>query len=599
MGSSTDARTVCAACLGDHRCADMTSICTLLAENAAQLPDKPLFVFPETRWRSDAALTCAELAGRAGAAARVVAEAARPGDRALLLFSVGPEFWEAFFACLAAGVIAVPLKTPNLNRASESLERVVRDCAPALLITDAATAELLRKRTDCHSYLERVSVVTPALWRNERRDLAPPAGPVKLAYLQYTSGSTSHPKGVQISHANLLANLALIRDRMELRIGEDSTVTWLPHYHDMGLVGSYLGALYCRLTAWCLPPEEFALNPHRWLQLISRHGATIGGGPTFGFRTCAERIRDEHLAGVNLRHWRVAFVGAERIQPEVLQRFCERFAPCGFRKESLFPCYGLGEATLMVAGGPAAAPPVVRDASRTALWRNELCAPLNDVDRVCLAGCGQVADGCAVAVCDPETGEPLPNERIGEVWVAGPSVTDGYYRRDDLNRNLLRDLPLDGVSRRWLRTGDLGFLCQGELFITGRMKEMMIIRGRNLYPEDLESVAESADVAIAAGRVVAFSIDLDGQESLVIAAELRRSAAQLEAPEVVVRAIRSRIVGACGVNPSDIVLLAPATIPTTTSGKLQRLVVRDLYQTGQLSCRYRERLAGLGAGSDG
>ncbi|MBL8851358.1 MAG: fatty acyl-AMP ligase [Planctomycetaceae bacterium] len=565
------------------------SICSILALHAERFPDRPLFVFPETRWRGAASLTFADLAARGGAAARAILSLARPGDRALLMFPTGPEFWEAFFGCLAAGVIAVPLKTPNLNRPSEQLERVVRDCAPTLIIADDESAGLLNKRADLHPYLAGVRVLDPSAWRGESAGLTADPAPNDLAYLQYTSGSTSQPKAIQISHANLLANLELIRDRMDVEFAAERTVTWLPHFHDMGLVGSYLGSILNVVTAWCLPPEEFGLYPQRWLQLISEHRATICGGPNFGFRHCLEKVKDADLAGLDLSSWRVAFIGAERIQPETLGGFVDRFAPSGFRANALFPCYGLGEATLLVTGGPADAPPVLRTVSRQAQLQNRLAPPLDEADHITLSGCGQTGAGCEVVIGDPSNGTPLPDESIGEVLVRGPAVTRGYYRRDDINAQLFREGNINGETRRYLRTGDLGFLSDGELFITGRRKELMIVRGRNLYPDDLEGALDGVHESLAPGRAVAFSCDHDGQEALFVAAELRRSALKLESAEPVFAAIRAKIVQTFGVNPQEIILLRPATIPSTSSGKLQRLQVRESYATGRLDRLFSER----------
>jgi len=244
----------------------MNSLCAILEEAAAEVPDKPLFVFPESRWRSAESLTYSELASRSGAAAGAIAEQAKPGERALLLFPTGAAFWEAFMGCLAARVATVPLNIPNLNRSNEHLQEVCKDCTPSVLITNQKTADVLSSQADKHPNLSQLPVITPERWRNEPCEFAhaSPDG-ADMALLQYTSGSTARPKGVQVSHGNLLANLAMIRDRMGIRMLEDTGVTWLPHYHDMGLIGSYLAALFTKNTSWCLQPEEFVLQPERWL----------------------------------------------------------------------------------------------------------------------------------------------------------------------------------------------------------------------------------------------------------------------------------------------------------------------------------------------
>lgn len=561
----------------------MKSFCSIVDEAASELADKPLFVFPENRWSGGEILTYGDLGARSAAAARAIAERARPGDRALLLFPIGAAFWEAFVGCLSTSVIAVPLKIPNVNRSSEQLQAVCRDCAPSVVMTDEKTAELLSRRADKHPYLSQLPVITPDQWRSERFTFkyARPEGD-GLALLQYTSGSTASPKGVQVSHSNLLANLAMIRDRMGLRMFEDSAVTWLPHYHDMGLVGSYLATLFTRNTTVCLPPDEFALQPARWLQLISDQKASICGGPDFAFRLCAEKITADQIAGIDLSSWRIAYIGSERIRAETLRRFTERFSPYGFRETAFFPCYGLGEATLMATGGPPEAAPVVRQLSSAALMSNRIEPPTSAEDCTSFVGCGQTFEGSEVVILDRETEQPLTDDRIGEVLLAGPSITHGYYNRDELNDELFRDLVIGSRPVRFLRTGDLGFLSNGELFITGRIKEIIIVRGRNISPEDIELLIGEAHGALQPGGAVAFAADRNGEESLVIAAELKRASVKMECIEPVVSAVRNRIVEAFGVNPAEILLLRPASIPRTSSGKLKRLAVRDSYLQGTL-----------------
>lgn len=561
----------------------MSSFRSIIDQAAAERSDQPLFVFPETRWRGEEVLTYGELASKSTAAARAIAEHAHPGDRALLLFATGAAFWEAFVGCLTSGVIAVPLSIPNFNRSSDALQEVCGDCSPSLLVADEQTAELLERRAEKHPTLCRLPRLTPARWRgvSGMPDSTSPADE-DIAFLQYTSGSTARPKGVQVSHGNLLANLAFIRDRMEIKEGEDSGVTWLPHHHDMGLVGSCLTTLFTKNTTLCLPPEEFVLYPARWLQLISAQRASICGGPDFAFRLCAEKINDDQIEGVDLSSWRVAYVGSERVRAETLRRFTDRFSRIGFRQTSFFPCYGLGEATLMATGGPANRRPVVREVSLAALTANRVETPASPEDCTSLVGSGQACEECKVLILDRDTRQRLPEGRIGEVYLSGPSVTRGYFNRRDLNDRLFHEALVDGRPGSFLPTGDLGFLSAGELFITGRTREIIIIRGRNLSPEDIEQQVDGAHEALQPGGAVAFGADLNGTESLVIAAELKRSAMRSAPREVIIRAIRNRVVECFEVNPAEILLLRLASIPRTTSGKPKRLVVREQFLRGAL-----------------
>ena len=576
----------------------MTSICSVLFDAATDCPDKSLFVFPETRWNSADRLTYQDLATRSSAAANVISRLAQPEDRALLLFPTGAAFWEAFFGSLASRVIAVPLKIPNLHRLNEHLEQVCRDCKPSLLLTDQQTAELLRNVAENHPGLSQLEVVTPDQWRRERAS-APvlPTNIQQTAFLQYTSGSTSQPKGVQVSHANLLTNMTMIRDRMGIRTGEDSTVTWLPHFHDMGLVGSYLTTLFTRNSCTCFPPEEFALRPATWLRTISTEQSSICGGPDFAFRLCVDKISEDEMDGVDLSSWRVAYVGAERIRSETIQQFAERFSAWGFRRNSFFPCYGLGEATLMATGGPAGSEPVLRSVSSQALRGNRVVRAEDFRDEQILVGSGHTFEGSLVLIVDPHTGVPLPDESIGEIHLSGDSITSGYFRKKELNQGLYCDLMVEGTSRRFLRTGDLGFLSGGQLFVTGRIKELIILRGRNLYPEDVESIVDDAHEALQSRGCVAFSVEQNGEESLIIAIELRRSAVKNPPRESITSAVRSKVAHGFGVNPHDILLLRPSSIPRTSSGKPRRLAVRESYLNGTLAT-LNEAPNSSGSGAD-
>ncbi|MFO0427242.1 MAG: fatty acyl-AMP ligase [Planctomyces sp.] len=563
----------------------MSSICSVLEDAASALPEKPLFVFPETRTRQALQLTYSQLAQKSIEAARAIAEAAEPGDRALLLFPTGPDFWAAFFGCLRQGIISVPLHTPNINRPSEVLQNVCNDCSPTLLITDETTAELLHRRRERHPYLNGIQVIVPEFRNNMGTSFRMTAVDASSfpALIQYTSGSTSRPRGVTISHDNLISNLRVISRQMEIRTDEDRGVTWLPHYHDMGLVGGYLATLYSRNTTLCLPPEEFAIRPARWLELISASRATVCGGPNFAYQLCADRVSDEDASRLDLSSWRVAYVGAERIRPEAIDRFTEKFSRAGFRRRAFFPCYGLAEATLMVTGGPASATPRTREVSTEGLRNHQVARPSCDSDITRICGSGRLIDGTAVVVISAESKGMLPDDEIGEVCISGPSVTDGYWRDLGDNRSF-REVLRNGTQQRMLLTGDLGFLNEGELFITGRLKELIQIRGRNLYPEDIELQVRNAHPSVSQGAAVAFSVEDDRQEKLVIVTELNRSEVnQSGSSDAIVTAIRQRITECFGVSPFAILLARPGRIPHTSSGKPRRMLVREAWLRGEFS----------------
>jgi acyl-CoA synthetase (AMP-forming)/AMP-acid ligase II len=556
----------------------VASLCSILEDYASELGSKPLFVFPETRWNGEDSLSYSDLAFRSASAARVFSANAKPTDRALLLFPTGASFWEAFFGCLRSRIMAVPLNVPNFHRNRHALEEICRDCKPSIVITDQNTSDLIARRADDHPTLCQLRVITPEEWRNEPAYI-PSNDPAEssVAFLQYTSGSTARPKGIQISQENLLANLGMIQNRMNIRISGDTGVTWLPHYHDMGLVGGYLAPFFTKNTTWALPPEAFALNPSHWLQLISTHSASICGGPDFGYRYCVEKIRDDQLSDLDLRSWRVAFVGAERVRPETLSRFADKFGPHGFEYKSFFPCYGLGEATLMATGGPAGVGPTVRTMSSEGMRRGRIIPAASPEEATVLVSGGQTFDGCQVLIQDLESDVSLPDEQIGEICISGPATTPGYFHRDELNNELFCWQSFNGHTKRFLKTGDLGFLSDGELFITGRIKELIIIRGQNFSPEDLELQIEGAHEAMIPGGIVAFSVERDEEESLVIAVELHRNKMTEETFPIIVSVIRNRVIQAFGVNPSDILLLRQATIPRTSSGKAMRLGLRGRY----------------------
>ncbi|HMB08389.1 MAG TPA: beta-ketoacyl synthase N-terminal-like domain-containing protein, partial [Isosphaeraceae bacterium] len=561
-----------------------SSICAILRTRAAQHPEQRLYSFIASVEGETTHLTYGGLDLRARALAAGLQERGLAGERALLLYPPGLEFIAAFLGCLYAGVVAVPATPPRINRPMDRLRAIAADAAPgAVLTTSALLPEGERWAEQVPELAGRARLATDADGLDGRRADAwrePGAGPETIAFLQYTSGSTADAKGVMVTHGNLLHNSALIQ-RTFGSTPEDRGVFWLPLHHDMGLIGGVLQTLYCGASSVLLSPVAFLQRPFRWLQSISQTRATISGGPNFAYDLCARKVTDGQKAELDLSGWTVAFNGAEPIRPETLDRFAEAFAPCGFRREAFLPCYGLAEATLMVSGGPSSAPPVVLALSGAALERDRIIDAAEDEPGARrLVGSGQVSRDQTVAIVDPETRRRGPADRVGEIWVAGPSVARGYWDRPEATEETFRATLADAGEGPFLRTGDLGFLKGGELFITGRLTDLIIIRGRNVYPQDIEWTVERCHPALRAEGGAAFAVAVAGEERLVIVHEAERvEGAQAE---VVARAVRQAVAEQHELDVYAVCLIKPLSLPKTSSGKVRRHACRDGFLAGTL-----------------
>ncbi len=503
------------------------------------------------------------------------------GERAILLYPPGLEFIASFFGCLYGGTVAVPAHLPRPNRPTDRLRAIVDDARPrAILTTSALLPEAGRWAAEVPGLRGLAVIATdevdPGLadgWRH------PGVGPDALAFLQYTSGSTAMPKGVMVSHGNLIHGSAQIR-RCFGSTGASRGVFWLPLYHDMGLIGGVLQTVYCGGSSTILPPVSFLQRPVRWLRAISETGATISGGPDFAYDLCARKVTPEQRAGLDLSRWEVAFDGAEPIRPETLDRFAEAFAPCGFRREAFLPCYGLAEATLLVSGLRSPGGPVVFAARAEALATGRVEPAEAPGEARPVVGSGGVPDGDEVAIVDPESRLPCPPDRVGEVWVRGPSVALGYWGRPEATEATFR-AELPGAGGPFLRTGDLGFVRDGELFVAGRLKDLIIVRGRNIYPHDVERTAEEGHPSLRAGGSGAFSVEVDGQERLAVVAEVERPGQALKVDEVVA-AVRRAVAESHEVDLHAVRLLKPGGLPRTSSGKVRRHACREGYLADDL-----------------
>ncbi|HEX2223132.1 MAG TPA: amino acid adenylation domain-containing protein, partial [Thermoanaerobaculia bacterium] len=562
-----------------------TTLVELLRARAAERPDQRAYAFLGEGSAETESFTWSELDARARAIAAALQERGGAGERALLLYPPGLEFVAAFFGCLYAGVVAVPSYPPRPHKDQPRLRAIAEDARPRVALADSGIAARAAVLTERIPELEGAEWIATdavdsrlaAAWRE------PEISAETVAFLQYTSGSTATPKGVVVSHGNLLHNEEMIRQAFGQ--SEHSVIVgWLPLYHDMGLIGNVLQPLYIGAPCVLMSPVAFLQQPLRWLEAISRYRATTSGGPNFAYELCVRRTTPEQRAGLDLSSWTVAFNGAEPVRAETLDRFAEAFAPSGFRREAFYPCYGLAEATLFVSGGNPGAAPVVREVDAAALERHQALAPSENGARRELVGCGHPWMGQRLAVADPETGEELPAGRVGEVWLAGPSVAQGYWGRPEETGRTFHARLADSGEGPFLRTGDLGFFDGETLFLTGRIKELIILRGRNLYPQDVERTAERSHPALRPGNAAAFAAEVEGEERLVIVHEVERGwTATPEAVEEVAEAVRRAVAEEHEARVHQVVLLRPGSLPKTSSGKIQRNACRAFWLAGELS----------------
>lgn len=554
------------------------TIVELLFERAAQHPERPALTFLTDGDTPTHAYDYAELHARARACAALLSERAAPGDRALLIYPTGPAYVVAFLGCLYAGLIAVPAYPPASRdpRHWSRLVSIIKDTSPRLLLTESTLAAPLAAAREAMPGLGAIQLVVtdgaPAADAEAWRWARP--SPDSLAMLQYTSGSTTSPKGVMLSHSNLMAGERAISAAFSMN-ADDVVVSWLPLFHDMGLIGTLLQPLYYGIPGILLSPQHFMERPERWLAAMARYRGTVSGGPDFAYRLCTQRVEDPAQLALDLSSWRLAFCGAEPIHEQTLVAFANKFSSVGFDAKALYPCYGLAESTLLVTGGVrgGGARSVRVDAEALAEGRVQP----SDAGRP-LVCCGGAQPEHDVIVAHPETGEALDEGKVGEIRVAGPSVARGYWNNPQASEQSF--VPRRG--RTWLRTGDLGFLHQGQLVVTGRQKDLIIVRGHNLYPQDIErSVEERAEV-VRKGRTAAFGLELNGEECIAVVAEVSPRMQKLVDLNALCQRISETVAMLHGEPARLVLLLEPGAVPITSSGKLMRSACRRAWEKKQL-----------------
>ena len=538
-----------------------TTLLDVLFDRATRTPDRLALRVLGDGEAVSAELSYAALWRRAGQVATAIAARTQPGDRVLVLHGNDEHYLTGFLGCALAATIAVPAFPPEPSRpqAMARLRGIVRNAQPRLALVSSA-----RPRVE----LGVAQLASDGALDGETRRAVQADD---VAFLQYTSGSTGTPRGVRISHANVLANARAIQ-RAFATGDDDIVVSWLPLYHDMGLIGGALQSLFIGAPLTLMSPEHFGASPARWLRAIARYGATISGGPDFAYRLCVERVKPYQLEGVSLASWQVAFCGAEPIRAETLTAFADKLAPVGFRAGALYPCYGLAEATLLVTGGVRGGGATIGRFDDAALGHGRAVAV---DDGRAVVGCGGIPEG--VELLDPDSGAPVAAGQVGEIVVRGASVTAGYWHDEAASAALFVRRP-DGVA---LRTGDLGFVHNGALFVTGRRKDVVIVRGQNLYPQDIEDTVAGLDLA-RSGRIAAFAVDGGHGEAIGVAMELSKPAQRSVDTADVFRAIREAVAEAHGEPPQVILLLAAGTLPMTSSGKLRRRECLRAWRAGAL-----------------
>lgn len=546
-----------------------STLVELLRERAASHRGVRAYTFLDDSLRETATLTFDQLDQRARAIAALLQSHHAAGSPVLLIYPPGLEFVAAFFGCLYAGALAVPAYPPRPNQFGERLHAILRETRAKIALTTGAVLSKISAADFASAGALTVvptdiaDVQAASQWRD------PGVDPDTIAFLQFTSGSTLAPKGVMVTHGNLMANEAMIQVAFE-QTAQSSVFGWLPLYHDMGLIGNVLHPLYVGVPCVLMSPVDFLLRPYRWLAGITKYKATTSGAPDFAYELCVRKITPEQRATLDLSNWDLAYNGAEPVRPRTIDAFSETFAPCGFRREAFYPCYGLAEATLFVTGGRKKALPVIERIQDPSS---------NDVRDV--VGCGETRLGLRIAVVDPETLCECPAGTLGEIWVSGPTVARGYWNRIEDTEQTFNAFIRDTGQGPFLRTGDLGVLEGGELFVRGRIKDTIIVHGVNHYPHDIEATVERSSEVLRPRSGAAFAVDIGGRERVIAVHEVERDYRKFDLHEVAAD-IRQSVAERHGLQLHAVLLIKAGTIPRTSSGKIQRLKCRSQFLQNDL-----------------
>ncbi|NJK57134.1 MAG: fatty acyl-AMP ligase [Pleurocapsa sp. SU_5_0] len=576
-----------------------STIVDVLLDKATIVPYQTAYTFLADGENESGSCTYQKLDLQARAIAVQLLTKVKPGDRALLVYpyNAGIEFIAAFMGCLYAGVVAVTdYPRQHIKSLSQYQDRIV-DCQASIVLTTHEFADRVKGQLIAHPTMT-LKLKNLSWMESDRVDLGladswqpPKIEANTLAFLQYTSGSTGQPKGVMVTHGNVLHNSEVIYKSFGHH-DQTKILMWLPMFHDMGLIGGVMQPLFAGLPAVLMSPIALAQNPFLWLQALSKYQITTSGGPNFAYDLLCQKITDEQRASLDLSHWEVAFTGAEPVRAETLGKFSQLYEPCGFKKEAFYPCYGMAEATLFITGIDAAEYPTIAYLDQKALTEDKVVVLTSEQPNAkAVVSCGHTWLGDEVIIVNPETkiqcegdGASAPStKRIGEIWVAGAGIGRGYYQREEQTEATFQATLADNPNKTYLRTGDLGFIKDGELYITGRIKDMMILWGRNHYPQHIEETVADCHPALRPNHGAAFSVDVGGEEQLVIAHEINRTDLRTLNAEEVIGAIRLAVGEQNMANVFAVALLKTGSIPKTSSGKIQRKACQTMFLDGSLN----------------
>ncbi|MEO1210279.1 MAG: fatty acyl-AMP ligase [Cyanobacteria bacterium J06638_20] len=548
----------------------------------------PAFIFLKNGETKAVRLSYGELDRQARAIATILqTKVATWGDaptehRALLVYPYdgGSEFVAAFLGCLYAGVVAVPCAAPRQRTGWVDLRDRLDSAAAKLILTSSKLLPTLKKHL-ANPAVEPLWLTTDAaLQGNPDQWQLPALMGESLAFLQYTSGSTGKPKGVCVTHRAILQNQCMIQEAFG-HTADTIGMGWLPLFHDMGLLGNVLQPLYLGSYSVLMSPIDFVQKPVRWLQAVSRYGATTSGGPNFAYDLLCDRVSADQRAELDLSHWQVAFSGAEPVLAKTIERFSKLFAECGFRSTAFYPCYGMAEATLFITGGAVDKAPVTCKVDDEALEQDRVQLVEEEAEQGrSLISCGTPRLDGRIVIADPQTGRSCAPDEVGEIWVAGSGLGTGYWNMEALSDRTFR-AHLDIGEGPFLRTGDLGFLHDGNLFITGRLNDVLVFWGLNHYPQHIEQTVIACHTGFRPNGAAAFSVEVNGSRRLVVAQEVERQFCTTLTLDEVVEPLRWQVFQEHFIDLYGIALLKPGGIPRTSSGKIQRQRCRELFEARQ------------------